>query len=358
MVRIKMNAHGNGSTTDINGSSQIKDETHAKKLACPANNASKERKLVFLNCHFFKGTKCAQIYSKLVYKDDERVSALTSKIMSADTEVDLLVLAEVWGREVRDRIVENVRLKFPHSWFPKVRTSPVRFDSGLLFVSRRPITASGFRSFEELSGWDRRSTKGVAYVVVEGVAYMGTHFDSSNKTKTAPRGVENRIGNLTQTLDLVHEIEDRGLARQIVLCGDFNIRERDYAEGGGSGTSTETQEYALLRDRLRGSGFHDALREKFPCARRTPCNTVSSSMNSLSSLWGPSSESEARIDYFFTKNVEIKKMGVYRNYWAGKDRANREAIRRETRRKDKRTVDPDIYQVSDHYPIWAIININ
>ena len=326
----------------------------------------KERKLLFLNCHFFKGTKCAQIYSKLVFKDEERMDALTARVMSADDNVDLFVLAEVWGHEIRTKIIERVRLKFPYTWFPKLRTSPVRFDSGLLFASRMPITATGFRGFEELSGWDRRSTKGVAYVVVEGVAYLGTHFDSSNKSKTSPRGAENRVRNLTQTLDLMREIEDRGIARKIVLCGDFNIRERDYSrlrqqeqmrrESGSAGT--ETREYLLLRDRLRGSGFHDALREKFPSARESPCNTVSSSTNSLSSLWGPSSEDEARIDYFFTKNVETREIGVCRDYWAGRDAEDREAIRKERKRKDKKKeVNPNIYQVSDHYPIYAIINI-
>ena len=318
-----------------------------------------ERKLLFLNCHFFKGTKCAKIYSKLVFKDEERVNALTARVMSAANDVDLFVLAEVWGHEIRSEIIERVRPRFPHTWFPKLRTSPVRFDSGLLFASRMPITATGFRGFEGLSGWDRRSTKGVAYVVVEGVAYMGTHFDSSNKSKTSPRGAVNRVGNLTQTLDLVREIEDRGIARKIVLCGDFNIRERDHSGGRiRRSAGTETREYLLLRDRLEGSGFHDALREKFPSAQEAPCNTVSSSTNSLSSLWGPSSESEARIDYFFTKNVETREIGVCRNYWAGKDAEDREAIRKERKRKDKKKVNPNIYQVSDHYPIYVKININ
>lgn len=330
------------------------DELHHKNRPINVFKQLRERKIFFLNCHFFKGTACAQVYSKLVFRDDERVNALTTKILSANREVDLFVLAEVWGHEIRDKIIEKVKPEFPYSWFPKLRTSPIRFDSGLLFASRMPITATGFREFKELSGWDRRSTKGVAYVVVEGVAYVGTHFDSSNKTKTAPRGVENRMGNLTQTLDLVREIEDKKIASKIVLCGDFNIRERDYIE---QNMSAETREYLQLRDRLRGSGFRDPLREMFPNGHKVPCNTVSSSTNSLSSLWGPSSESEARIDYFFTKNVETRKIGVYRNYWAGKDGENIEAIRKETRRKDKKTVNPDIYQVSDHYPIWAIINI-
>ena len=310
--------------------------------------SGKRRKVLFLNCHFFKGTKCAQIYTKLVFRDEERMRALASRLMSADDGVDLFILAEVWGHDIRRELIERVRLRFPYAWFPKLRTSPVRFDSGLLFVSRAPITAAGFTGFTGLSGWDRRSTKGVAYVVVEGVAYLGAHFDSSNRSKLSPRGAENRVGNLTQTLDLVREIEDRGVARKIVLCGDFNICERD------RGAGAETREYLLLRDRLRGSGFCDALRELLPGA---PCNTVSSSTNSLSSLWGPSSEAEARIDYFFTKNVKAREVGVCRDYWAGRDAKDREAVRKERKRKARKEVNPNIYQVSDHYPIYAIINI-
>ena len=71
-----------------------------------------------------------------------------------------------------------------------------------------------------------------------------------------------------------------------------------------------------------------------------------------------SSEDEARIDYFFTKNVETREIGVCRDYWAGRDAEDREAIRKERKRKDKKKeVNPNIYQVSDHYPIYAIINI-
>lgn len=320
-----------------------------------------ERNVVFLNCHFFKGTKCAQVYTKLVFKDIERADALVNKVMAINSKVDVLVLAEVWGSKIRDRIIKRTRPRFPYSWFPKLRTSPVRFDSGLLFVSRMPITASGFRAFEELSGWDSRSTKGVGYIVAEGVAYMGTHFDSSNKTKTSTSGAENRMGNLTQTLNLAREIEEQGIAQQIILCGDFNIREQDLQNsddsGGTESKGVKTREYLLFRDRLEGSGFRDALRELFPDAQKVPCNTTSSRANSLSSLWGPSVKSEARIDYFFTKNVRTKRSGVYKGCWAGRDSTNKEAVKKELERPDKTTVNPNIYQVSDHYPIWATFNI-
>lgn len=322
-----------------------------------SNKGSKE-KVGFLNCHLFEGTYVGKFYKKIVYHDEERAQKIVYNILKSDCEI--FMLAEVWSATLRDYIIKGVQSKYQYSFYPK-NGAVIKLDSGLVYLSKKKITKTGFLNYKDLSGFDNASTKCISYIITEDkMGYMCTHLDAGKEDTF-------RKKNLIQLFDLFKEIEKENIS-QIIIAGDFNIRENDFNEAVkivqeelDSDSRKErimqkSEEYLYLIQEMEKRGLKDSFRLVYSDFLEHPYITSDHLFNSLNCLWSSKNDkTRSRLDYFFVKGINVCDSGVYYDWWAGPDSENYEI---QMKAFEYATKDPliNIYPVSDHYGIWLLFN--
>lgn len=150
-----------------------------------------------------------------------------SKISS---ELDLLVLNEAFTKRSRDLISEATHSDLPYS--AKLRRKgklPIVMDSGLLILSRHPMSVIGESYYKKCGRADCYAAKGVLLVEVtlpsgNKVQVAATHMQSGKDPKYALI----RNHQLEQIKTLLQDHAVPGVPQ--ILMGDLNLNENDSEE--------------------------------------------------------------------------------------------------------------------------------
>ena len=122
-------------------------------------------------------------------KLDERISYL---INHADLDFDVIVFEEAWDRDVRNKIINGLKGKYPYNFDPiPANTHNLPLNSGLLVLSKHPISKKFFINYQDyqtLTDADRLSNKGALFVSInkgnKKYNIIATHTQATN-TKIA-----------------------------------------------------------------------------------------------------------------------------------------------------------------------------
>lgn len=294
----------------------------------------KPKKVVFLNCHLFAHSFVGRLWPPLSYRDDSRAAAIAAHIARADA--DVVVLAEVWGAKLWRRIAEDPAVKavLPHSWCDPRGVVPVAgwrrvLGSGMVLLSREPITQQTCTEYRALSGWDAWARKCVFTALCGDVLVGGTHVEAEGDAA----GCRCRADNLVQVVEHVRAAAARANTDRVVLVGDFNTAEYE------SGVYDRTRaDYDHLRQCMASVAppLRDALRAVTPAIRDDPAITSDHKDNALTVRWQSApTEEKVRLDYFFVSHsISVVSCAVLSDW-----------------------KDPDRHEdVSDHYPISMLFH--
>lgn len=99
-----------------------------------------------------------------------------------DADYDVVVLQEVFKKKVFSYLVENLRCSYPHFYTTPFKARFLKTTSGLLVVSKLPITQTASILFKECKGADCIAQKGALLVEVEKnsrrLQIVGTHLQA------------------------------------------------------------------------------------------------------------------------------------------------------------------------------------
>lgn len=294
----------------------------------------KPKKVVFLNCHLFGHSFVGRLWRPLTYRDDQRAAAIAKHIARADA--DVVVLAEVWGEKLWQRIAEDAEVKavLPHSWCnprgtPAVSSWKRVLGSGMVLLSREPITQRACTEYRELSGWDAWARKCVFTALCGDVLVGGTHVEAEGD----PAGCRCRDDNIVQIVEHVRAAAARANTDRVIIAGDFNTTE--YESGVHDRTRAEYDRLCASMGTI-APPLRDALRVVTPAIADDPGVTSDHKDNSLTVRWQAiPSEEKVRLDYFFvSRSIDVVGCAVCADWKEGDNHDD----------------------VSDHYPITMLFH--
>jgi len=232
------------------------------------------KQIMWLNAHLFWGTLVGTFYRRVLYHDWTRCHQICDYIRTQQPEV--VILSEVWGWWLKKRIIAQLKSVYPYHWIPQRQAAWYKLGPEMVGLSRSPISATFQTNFQHLGGWDRFSIKGIYGMMVDGVLYCGTHFDSTT--------LANQLSNLQQVKNF---LQDK--STPVVLMGDFNMGSWEHGE-------------QLLRNELNVLGFSDAYRQVHPDLPGYTCNDNN---NPVSAYFTGGHATPERLDYCFIRGNSL-----------------------------------------------------
>lgn len=169
---------------------------------------------------------------------DERFASLPEALLSSG--VDTIALQEAFGRDRKETLAAEVRTTYPYAaWWPK--TSRLRQSSGLMVLSKWPITAARYEQFANNPANEAMVTrKGFLEAIVElagrpRLRVFDFHMTAGGNTAASAAASTKavRAGQIRQVLAAAARPFDGAT----ILLGDLNA---------GPGASDEN--YRLVRD--------------------------------------------------------------------------------------------------------------
>ncbi|MCC6143152.1 MAG: endonuclease/exonuclease/phosphatase family protein [Candidatus Hydrogenedentes bacterium] len=179
--------------------------------------------------------------------DTNLARALSEVLRKLDPAPDVILLQEIWSVAARDILKESLRETWPHAAHaPEVRLGDIAFQpSGLLLLSRHPLSDFRYHRFTQAIGLEFAANKGIlgARLDIAGrpVAIFTTHLEAGNRQDPAVRASQ-----LSECSAFMAEYTKADPQTLPILAGDFNIR------------STEPDAYAAIFKNI--PGFKDTFR--------------------------------------------------------------------------------------------------
>lgn len=135
---------------------------------------------------------------------------------------DVICLQEVFDIKIRNRIYQELLI---YDFHYKPSNSFFYLSSGLMILSKHKIISKGFEAYNNYSGEDSLSEKGILYITIEinNTVYtiVNTHLNANAIFSLTRICVRTREKQIHQLLEF---IKNRDTNRDnIILCGDFNI---------------------------------------------------------------------------------------------------------------------------------------
>ena len=226
----------------------------------------------------------------LTFLDTERAASIIEKVNATDAAV--VGLSEVWDDGLAAMITAGTSPVYPHSYRPRTNnTFPAVLGSGLLLLSRSPLTDKQFYGFNNLAGVDKYSHKGIAVSTTtldgKNVTLVLTHTQAPTDSEGA-NALHANVIQLTQTVqDLT-----RNTSNPLILFGDLNIVGEDP-------NGAPTPQYLQSMEIFAEARLIDAYRTLFPDAKKDPGFTCDAVTNNLIPIFAPQDAGlEQRLDYF------------------------------------------------------------
>jgi phospholipase C len=145
----------------------------------------------------------------------ERVQPIAEKIIELDP--DVIVLQEVFHKKARKKLIASLESHYPY-FTTRGKRSWLGVSSGLLIMSKYPITHEQFKYFKKAKKADAIAKKGFVTVKLRfkkrNVRILGTHLQagSGKKIKTVRKSQLKQIASNIQSD-----------SSNWILAGDFNV---------------------------------------------------------------------------------------------------------------------------------------
>jgi len=284
------------------------------------------------NTHLFTGTMAAKLGSVLgnvEFEDERRLSGIIEKIKLLHP--DLVGLTEVWGRKSRQRVIEELEPLYPHSYSDELRGG-LKVGSGLLLLSRHPLSNPSFTGYKTLRGSDGWSNKGFITATIhvggQNVLVALTHTQAS----ADDAATKARWTNLTALQGLLQRAELAHLP--MIVLGDLNV-SGECLEG------KPTREYQDMSGLMAEVRLQDAFRQTHPvsAARGFTWDGENNPLVGYFDKQDGKSRLQQRLDYLFVRGLRPSACNVLTDfvYRAG---------------RSGQTMD-----LSDHYPLYAALTL-
>lgn len=287
-------------------------------------------RIISYNTHLFLDI-LGNLYGPLLHQDKERLREIILRIGASLP--DVVGLSEVWADSTKDAIIDAVKPSLPYSYYG--HTSEVQLGSGLLLLSRHPLSGCTYTPYRDLVGVDALTGKGyyTARATVPTPAGPASVFLllSHTQADATPEAVQARARNIQQLTAAVARLPGDGT---VVLMGDLNIS----AEENGM----ETDEYAALRTAMQQHGLQDVCRMLYPSAATHPMYTYDPTRNKLAQHFAPQDRVPQRLDYVFARGLGVDPAAT-----------TEFSTLTDWTYRDSQLGDTDL---SDHYPLLTIAN--
>mgnify|MGYP001591126101 CR=1 FL=1 len=181
------------------------------------NNKLKNNKLKIVSYNI-----CAlPYYINIMGNPNQRVNAIIEFIKKINA--DILCLQEVFDNSIRKKIMNAC--KDTYEIYYSGESSFYKVNSGLLTLSKFPIIYRKTVSFNNLSGEDYLSRKGVDYITISmnrmgfppKLTVLNTHLNADAFFSLRVFCLSTRMKQINQIIKLLNKIKNT-----TILCGDFN----------------------------------------------------------------------------------------------------------------------------------------
>jgi hypothetical protein len=138
-------------------------------------------------------------------KNKNQRAVAINKIL-IDSKADIVLIQEAFGKSVCDVLGQG----FKYRILPKKKFGKV--NSGLLVLSKTPLTNIQYLNYKHKKGIDALSNKGAVKFRTAGMTMINTHLQNHHREITQEQIIE--IYNFSSSTD--------------VIAGDFNYTDRTY----------------------------------------------------------------------------------------------------------------------------------
>jgi endonuclease/exonuclease/phosphatase family metal-dependent hydrolase len=285
------------------------------------------------NTHLFVDTIVAAD-PKQTYHDQERIDAIIAKIR--EIEPDIVGLSEVWANKSKWKFTNGLKDILPYFCYDE-NNRQTEMGSGLLLLSRHPISWHEFQEYYNLTSWDADSQKGFLKAVVDidsdknkPLLVVLTHTNSGDFRDQFSKPAEARHLNLIQIRDWIVAVQWYTQYTSMIILGDLNV---DASQPEYKDNLLSTFEIAPFNIVDSDSGDPEGY-------------TVDEINNKLNQRFSPSSDPcKMRVDYMFISTDErcpVRRVSphsvIVPNYF-------------------KFTSPDGVMDLSDHYPLYGAFDV-
>ena len=155
--------------------------------------------------------------NQTIQKDDEfRLVAVARALLQ--TNADCVLLTEIWHQPYAQKLLDLVSQNWPYSVYPTFRQFLRPLNSGLLFLSKIPISSYFFQPFENSFHPDSWATKGLLMVKLSNnIRLIGTHLQANYSNSDLQYFEMISRSQIHQLIDLVRKYQIDW------VLGDFNV---------------------------------------------------------------------------------------------------------------------------------------
>jgi len=188
-------------------------------------------KILTYNTHLFGGSNmeipAPFLPDPVIFEDDHRASEIAAKLETCGA--DIVALQEVWAYERQSWFAHRLRSAYPFSYFPRSVLEPLdpRLTSGLVLLSKWPLTDQGFVEFRDLHGDDAWAKKGVVSATAVFDRLPTFPCFANFRAGTSHAGTD--MGGETQPN--IQQIVEATIHHDspAIMMGDFNVHRSKYA---------------------------------------------------------------------------------------------------------------------------------
>lgn len=185
-------------------------------MAMSMNAYSKEIKV--LNWNTYLLPKIAKSTAQ-----DERAKLIAEYLLNSEEDFDIITLQEVFTKNGFRTFTNILKEKYPHHTGSPIRKWYKPVNSGLLILSKLPITETSFYMYSGMAHADRFSSKGALAVTIE--AQEGVYLQVATTHLQAQQGNKYEKLRESEYKYIKESVIDGFKIDEIplVLTGDFNI---------------------------------------------------------------------------------------------------------------------------------------
>lgn len=232
------------------------------------------------NVQMFGGTLANTVWKKSSNNDGARRKEIAKRILGLSP--DVVGLTEVWSDGAKKDFIKLLKSKYDQYYFKSYTSSNDVFTgayrevaskkqigSGLIIFAKKgyKIFNPGFVPFKNLSGYDKKSEKGVIAVSISkpGKGFFRV-FLSHLQAGSSGSSKSNRMKNVKQLVDFTKLYSTNAAC---VVMGDINI---DANEGGRAGQGSEYKNILMSNDAF-GQHYNDTYYQKNPRSTQRTAGT-------------------------------------------------------------------------------------
>ena len=297
--------------------------------------------LLTYNVHLFSPLTAlpAWFRGQVAVKDDAvRCRKIAKRLLG--TSADIVALTELWHGAYASDLLSRVAHVYPHA-YAAPGANYLRgqlLGSGLVLLSKHPITEATFVPFRDRAGDERWAQKGFICARVRvsphlDVDVISTHLHAP--CGDAPYAAE-RLSNVAQLVDAIDALQKRGRQRVLVV-GDLNI-------------TAGSAEYQRLTDALSARGLKDVVEG----AQEQPLVATIGNNNSLQWLFGGHNKT-ARVDYVFAPQDALVSASTQPRYLGAEELSA--SFKHPYTYKAQEGTGWVVHDLSDHYPLLATVDL-